>query len=169
MNRIILIGNGFDLAHGLKTSYYNFIENLFYQLYNHVENKTEDELLSKLISFNKNDAMFKYDLLFDESKETKKEKYLKLKEYNPNKKIREDNLFLKSFILPNDNLNWGAIENIYYSKLIEIINNQRYELDTINIEINILNNDFETIIKLLEKNTDVGQIKYYGEAPDPFQ
>ena len=26
MNRIILIGNGFDLAHGLKTSYANFIE-----------------------------------------------------------------------------------------------------------------------------------------------
>lgn len=26
MNRIILIGNGFDLAHGLPTSYGNFIE-----------------------------------------------------------------------------------------------------------------------------------------------
>ena len=27
MNRIMLIGNGFDLAHGLKTSYNNFLEN----------------------------------------------------------------------------------------------------------------------------------------------
>ena len=26
MNRIVLIGNGFDLAHGLKTSYKNFID-----------------------------------------------------------------------------------------------------------------------------------------------
>lgn len=26
MNRIILIGNGFDLAHGLKTSYAHFID-----------------------------------------------------------------------------------------------------------------------------------------------
>jgi hypothetical protein len=26
MNRIILIGNGFDLAHGLKTSYKHFID-----------------------------------------------------------------------------------------------------------------------------------------------
>ena len=25
MNRLVLIGNGFDLAHGLKTSYKNFI------------------------------------------------------------------------------------------------------------------------------------------------
>ena len=38
MNRLILIGNGFDLAHGLKTSINNFIEdyllntiNLFYE------------------------------------------------------------------------------------------------------------------------------------------
>jgi len=29
MNRLELIGNGFDLAHGLKTSYSHFIENLF--------------------------------------------------------------------------------------------------------------------------------------------
>ena len=26
MNRLVLIGNGFDLAHGLKTSYKNFID-----------------------------------------------------------------------------------------------------------------------------------------------
>jgi len=29
MNRIILIGNGFDLAHGLKTSYKNFIDDFW--------------------------------------------------------------------------------------------------------------------------------------------
>ena len=27
MNRLIVIGNGFDLAHGMKTSYYDFITN----------------------------------------------------------------------------------------------------------------------------------------------
>lgn len=31
MNRIILIGNGFDLAHGLKTSYRDFIDNFWTQ------------------------------------------------------------------------------------------------------------------------------------------
>lgn len=29
MNRLILIGNGFDLAHGLKTSYSDFIKDYF--------------------------------------------------------------------------------------------------------------------------------------------
>lgn len=29
MNRIIIVGNGFDLAHGVKTSYKDFIECYF--------------------------------------------------------------------------------------------------------------------------------------------
>jgi hypothetical protein len=29
MNRIILIGNGFDLAHGMKTSYRDFIDDFW--------------------------------------------------------------------------------------------------------------------------------------------
>ncbi|MBK8832877.1 MAG: hypothetical protein IPN60_18835 [Saprospiraceae bacterium] len=35
--KIILIGNGFDLAHGLKTSYCDFIEYVFNK---HIKNKT---------------------------------------------------------------------------------------------------------------------------------
>ena len=47
MNRIILIGNGFDLAHGLKTSYNDFIKWYLSQaLFKSVENKIyEDELI----------------------------------------------------------------------------------------------------------------------------
>ena len=33
MNRIILIGNGFDLAHGLKTSYKNFLDDYWQKWY----------------------------------------------------------------------------------------------------------------------------------------
>ena len=29
MNRLILVGNGFDLAHGLKTSYKDFIDDFW--------------------------------------------------------------------------------------------------------------------------------------------
>lgn len=38
MNRLILIGNGFDLAHGLKTSYNDFIEYLWYNIYKDIFN-----------------------------------------------------------------------------------------------------------------------------------
>ena len=30
MNRLVLIGNGFDLAHGLKTSYTDFINRYYF-------------------------------------------------------------------------------------------------------------------------------------------
>lgn len=41
MNRIVLIGNGFDLAHGLKTSYKDFIEWYWEQrVLSFIDNKT---------------------------------------------------------------------------------------------------------------------------------
>lgn len=50
MNRIILIGNGFDLAHGLKTSYMDFIKSYWSvrltQLIHNDQMKTDDELCS---------------------------------------------------------------------------------------------------------------------------
>lgn len=38
MNRIILIGNGFDLAHGLPTSYRNFIDDFWKKTIKEVQN-----------------------------------------------------------------------------------------------------------------------------------
>lgn len=37
MNRLVLIGNGFDLAHGMKTSYKDFIEHLWFGIYKDLE------------------------------------------------------------------------------------------------------------------------------------
>ncbi|WP_221412373.1 AbiH family protein, partial [Dysgonomonas sp. 520] len=48
MNRIVLIGNGFDLAHGLPTSYRNFIENYWGNIINKVHDTRkvyEDECI----------------------------------------------------------------------------------------------------------------------------
>lgn len=47
MNRIIIVGNGFDLAHGVKTSYKDFIEWYFGKV---IENlKIEKEKFKKNI------------------------------------------------------------------------------------------------------------------------
>ena len=50
MNRLVLIGNGFDLAHGLKTSYADFINwykgYWIVQLRNEHSNISRDSLLS---------------------------------------------------------------------------------------------------------------------------
>lgn len=44
MNRLILIGNGFDLAHGLKTSYGNFIEHLWLKIYRELHQQVKYDL-----------------------------------------------------------------------------------------------------------------------------
>lgn len=47
MNRLIIIGNGFDLAHGLKTSYFDFIQDYLVNAINEFSDKNyyEDPLL----------------------------------------------------------------------------------------------------------------------------
>ncbi|MCS4436226.1 bacteriophage abortive infection AbiH family protein [Aquiflexum gelatinilyticum] len=48
VNRLIIIGNGFDLAHGLKTSFKDFIEDYFYSILKNIKDdlKHEDPLIS---------------------------------------------------------------------------------------------------------------------------
>lgn len=55
LNNLIIIGNGFDLAHGLKTSYSDFI--IWY--FNQVKNKILDKNLEPLfeIEYNKTVAI----------------------------------------------------------------------------------------------------------------
>lgn len=51
MNRLIVVGNGFDLAHGLATSYKEFISWYFSSLNNQLLNCTEREVGDALCSF----------------------------------------------------------------------------------------------------------------------
>lgn len=46
MNRLIIVGNGFDKAHGLDSDYYSFIKDYLYNaIENFVTNKHYDDLL----------------------------------------------------------------------------------------------------------------------------
>ena len=50
INRIIIIGNGFDLAHGLKTSYADFIYQYWKEKFNNTKSRPElipDPLIEK--------------------------------------------------------------------------------------------------------------------------
>jgi hypothetical protein len=53
MNRIILIGNGFDLAHGLKTSYRDFIDDFW--------DKKKEEVIAGLKKNEFNDSYYYRD------------------------------------------------------------------------------------------------------------
>ena len=121
MNRIILIGNGFDLAHGLHTSYGNFIDWYW------------DKCQRKLMTYPGN--MFKDDLceitLKDEKKKWLEYSYTNLSKLNPYRGrefyeyLKENNEvdirlceFLKNIIQSIETKKWVDIENEYYKLLI---------------------------------------------------
>lgn len=111
MYNVVLIGNGFDLAHGLKTRYFDFIlwylNKAFKTL--SVQRFYEDDLikiqyLSTHIEINKIDSVI----------ELKR----KLKEYNIDFVYKHT--FLKSIIDSSEDSNWVDIESNYYSYLLKL-------------------------------------------------
>ena len=96
MNRIILIGNGFDLAHGLKTSYKHFIDYYWENL--------SDELQSekgKYMVYNDDFIhlykKFSYYYGLPSRKETSYE-HLKDAFKNTSVKLTFENLFFKTYL-----------------------------------------------------------------------
>lgn len=170
MNRLVIIGNGFDLAHGLPTSYRDFIDDFWKDIKSASYN-------DEFISFENIDSKFKFDdvknleglasfiMQYDETiKFSEAEIY---REYGNNiqtgKYPRAHILNYKNrfFRLINQKLiqNWVDIENEYYRQLKEIVNlksvNTLVDKDEFEIsrkeKIVKLNADFEQVKCLLEK------------------
>jgi len=93
MNRIILIGNGFDLAHGLKTSYRHFIDDLCKQI------KTDKEMWNVTMAI----------------PESKKVDFEKLKEED---KEKFKNKFFYAVKKDLNIQNWVDVEKVYYKELV---------------------------------------------------
>lgn len=158
MNRLVIIGNGFDLAHGLPTSYRDFIDDYWFNIkdsnhdelvsfnlesYVEFQNHTSlEELINEIIKISekyKRDGIEVYKL---------KERPIPLAD-NRIPIIEYKNYFFK-LINQNPAQNWVDIENTYYRSLKERakgkLNNQNYIWD-----IKQLNKDFEVIKELFEK------------------
>jgi len=117
-NRIVLIGNGFDLAAGLNTSYKNFIDNYFKNAITQLFEKRSFE--SKLLTFNmiENLRLSKpKDFYIAEIKENIKTAEDAL-DYVKNYSIPQYNFdFFKEIIQELQNERWVDIEQLYYNKL----------------------------------------------------
>ncbi|OQB31740.1 MAG: hypothetical protein BWY08_00278 [Bacteroidetes bacterium ADurb.Bin174] len=111
MNQLIIIGNGFDLAHGLKTSYKDFILDL---LSSEVSNPKRREIDKEkdLIAIN-NDGYY-----FEKSFDTINQYNDFIERYGIN--VQYDNFFKKTLEQCETN-NWVNIEKLYYIKLQEIL------------------------------------------------
>lgn len=174
MNRIVLIGNGFDLAHNLKTSYKDFIDDYWEGFMKHCINQDgynsygryQYDCITLIMPKDEEGGLILSDFLPDgeNSYETPNKKiisYQALKEkfdaYNNKNKFLStliefniDNKFLLHLLEKcNREMGWVDIENEYYKFLISkfdtsITNNYSYTT------IHELNKDFNYVKEQLE-------------------
>ncbi len=152
MNRLIIIGNGFDLAHGLPTSYRNFIDDFWIQVIKDLNNNPFLDL-ENLVQVQIVMHQFVIDnKLWNDSINS----FEKLKNFvNNNGGVM--NFKNNFFQILCNNLsinNWVDIENEYYKNLKEL----KYSKGLISLskeqlrkKVVILNQEFEQVKNLLEK------------------
>lgn len=169
INRLILVGNGFDLAHGMKTSYGDFIlwyfgkcwedakrtHNMNYEIPH--ENIFSNELLT--FTYDRNLVHYTNPLDKWELKEFSDIKALiKL---SPNAPVRKSiNLtfnsdFFKSVVGDVCDKNWVDIENLYYEELKKVI--RSYSTNALPDQALFLKglNELNTIFRLIKNELEI--------------
>ncbi|MBW4359110.1 AbiH family protein [Flavobacterium taihuense] len=168
MNRLVIIGNGFDLAHGLPTSYKDFINDFW----KNFKDKCQSEEYQKLvITHDLYNGYYNGSNRIENFNDLK----LSLKNYSQENGHRYDsdnfhcsynrhiifafrNDFFK-LINKKNSENWVDIENEYYyqlkkivkSKCLDVSKSNEYWSNEQSLQVIKLNNEFEQIKKLLEK------------------
>lgn len=114
MNRLIIIGNGFDLAHGMKTGYCDFIKWYLNEIFQKILfNSLNDDAITAPINPLLNSYINQYysDILIGESNHEILERIAET--------IKFKLPFLKKIILKYSNTNWVNIENEFYVELLK--------------------------------------------------
>ncbi|WP_339877864.1 AbiH family protein [uncultured Algoriphagus sp.] len=144
MNRLILIGNGFDLAHGLETSFKDFILSYLCDCVKSFENSASynDGLIEFKVKFS--------SILFRSSHGVKVESVLSIIDFLI--KAEEYNVVFKSSFLERiyhkiNDLSWVDLELEFFETLIENRNDKYNWQDS----VKSINNDLDFLkVKLIE-------------------
>ncbi len=154
INRVILIGNGFDLAHGLKSSFKDFIYDYSYNSIKTLlsESKFEDQLISIKTDTNFNNAIKELERL------TQKDAFNQIvslsKNTHSNIKFIWKSTFYKSIFNEIENKDWVDIEIKYFDHLKnkDILNNPE-EIKKLNLEFEYIKSQFlEYLLKVTNNN-----------------
>lgn len=171
MNRIIIIGNGFDKAHKLKTGYRDFIDTYWSNVSDHILDKSkhyyrkhfniihpptpyEDKFVSFKVFYSYQNKEIKPS--YPESCSSPYDKLQRLiAMFNDPKGPYEGsvcftfkNKFFEHISSRCSLTNWVDIENEYYEKLKELLTEKN--TDERNKKVRELNQDFDAVKKLLE-------------------
>lgn len=133
MNRIVLIGNGFDLAHGLKTSYADFINWYWEQWMN--------KILFSLYGLDESDGLCSIRITnYHIPKNTYLNglDYINALENNPNIFFNKG-VLIQEIMKDFENSNWVDIESVYYRLLCESMKeNPRITHKELNKQLDVL-------------------------------
>lgn len=132
MNNLILIGNGFDLAHGLKTSYNHFIEWLVN------EHCKDGEFAKEFLSLP--DFVIDYTTLVNKYQSGELDVHGAFK-----------NQLIFSLIKDLSLINWCDIESKYFGLLIGIGKNVKFNTKKLNESFEILKNYLHNYLKEQEQ------------------
>jgi hypothetical protein len=168
MNRLILIGNGFDLAHNLPTSFKSFIDDYWKNLINKIRKGQPNQ------SFNSND-LFIERIPTQWAEGTNFETFQQtFKNYNH--KINYKNKLLRNISIKSID-SWVDIENEYYNLLKESFKNQNsdYSICALNKDFSRIKQALGEYITNIENNFEINiesyknQIGYKIYSPFKYQ
>lgn len=154
MNRIILVGNGFDLAHGLKTSYNDFILDLVKGKINEAINNGRKE---KILETSVKRGYFYTDKLLDiyvkefsniQSFEDKIIQATDIKSIRDYFKINNCEFKFISKIIDDYFEKWSDLEVSYFKNLYEAFN-KKESCEKLNTEFDLIH---KNLIKYIKKN-----------------
>ena len=160
MNRILLIGNGFDLANGIKTSYTDFINDYWKNSFS--EYKMKKQLWESYESDNFTISPSIY------SSDIKCENYHDLSKHLKSIKSEFElkNKFLQIISEKLQLVNWVDIEQEFYSKLLSLLNSRTKDdgnlIHTLNSDLNNIKSHLEKyLIKITQSFDIVTEIQNY--------
>ena len=149
MNRLFIIGNGFDLAHGLPTSYKHFIDDYIEELLMKLTKDkifNDDFITADFSRFNHPDFKRHFDNIKDL---TALRNYISRN--NNYCTISFKNKFFENLLNKNATENWVDIENEYYRELKTIVKLRSLTTVEKKKQTVILNKEFEEVKNLLER------------------
>lgn len=166
MNRIVIVGNGFDLAHGVKTSYKDFIEWYFGEV---VESFSQKNLLREIENDILNIFVYKDDLLKialkdGYSKSRSMRKYI----FNTHSNLEiirnidgvdsefsiEYSPLFERIIKDYENKGWVDIEADYYELLKDYALNKRGNVKQLNDELSYIEKKLIEYLKIEQDKFD---------------
>lgn len=191
MNRIIIIGNGFDLAHNLKTGYKDFIddywatvgEKIYDKYWQHVDQQYGmthplKDYEDKFVKIEKRyeNVEFVGKLLSNKSCDNFSNLCKLINKYNSDPQITGTtclvfkNKFFERISHQCSLVNWVDIENEYYEILKELLQEENPQKQ--NESICLLNKEFDDIKRLLEEYltriTESTELKKHQSIQDAF-